>query len=413
MVEPAPVPAPGSGVPPAGRGAGWSEARYSGVMLRALRWTCAASLLALAAATGAGPAATGATPGPSGADPVPRAPTRVILFVADGAGVAYWSAALFAADSLSLGGFPVVGLIDPRSTSGPIPESASSATALATGVQSYSRAVGVGPDSLPRTTVLETAERAGLATGLVTTTHLIDATPAAFAAHVPDRRQGYAIARQIAGGGIEVLLGDGRAAFDPATRPDSLNLVATLRRDHVWVEDPAALTAVAAADSVRALVGLFALDREHHTAARRPSLAEMTAAALEVLDRDPDGFFLLVENEHSDHFGHANLPLADIVAEILHLDEAIRVALEYRAESPATLIIVLGDHETGGLDVVADSTGALAAAWSTTGHTGELVPVFAIGPGAERFGGIRTGAQIGRALLEAVAAPSASSERDD
>jgi alkaline phosphatase len=369
-------------------------------MPRALRWTCAASLLALAAA--------------SGADPVPRAPTRVILFVADGAGVAYWSAALFAADSLSLGGFPVVGLLDSRSTSGPIPESASSATAIATGVQSYYRAVGVGPDSLPRTTVLENAESAGLATGLVTTTHLTDATPAAFAAHVPDRRQGADIARQIAGGGIEVLLGDGRAAFDPATRPDSVNLIATLRRDHVWVEDPAALAGVAAADSVRALVGLFALDRQHDAAARRPSLAEMTGAALEVLDRDPDGFFLLVENEHSDHFGHENRPLADIVAEILHLDAAIRVALEYRTQNPETLIVVLGDHETGGLDVVADSTGALAAAWSTTGHTAELVPVFAIGPGAERFGGIRTGPQIGRALLDAVAAaPSASPERDD
>jgi alkaline phosphatase len=383
-------------------------------MPRALRWSYAAPLLALAAATGAGPEGTAAVLEPPGAGSSPMAPTRVILFVADGAGAAYWSAALFAADSLSLDRFPVVGLLDPRSTSGPIPESASAATAIATGVQSFYRAVGVGPDSLPRTTVLETAKSAGLATGLVTTTHLTDATPAAFAAHVPDRRQWLDIARQMTDGGIEVLLGDGRAAFDPATRPDSLNLIATLRRDHVWVEDPGALAAVAASDSVRALVGLFDLDREHDTAARRPSLAEMTSAALAVLDRNPEGFFLLVENEHSDHFGHANLPLADIVAEILHLDAAIRVALEYRTQNPSTLIVVLGDHETGGLDVVADSTGALAAAWSTTGHTGELVPVFAIGPGAERFGGIRTGAQIGRALLEAVAsAPSASPGRDD
>jgi alkaline phosphatase len=132
----------------------------------------------------------------------------------------------------------------------------------------------------------------------------------------------------------------------------------------------------------------------------------MTEAALQVLDRNAEGFFLLVENEHSDHFGHANLPLADIVAEVLHLDDAIRVALEYRAKNPSTLIVVLGDHETGGLDLVADSTGALAAAWSTTGHTAEHVPVFAVGPGAERFGGIHSGAEIGRALREAVAGES-------
>jgi alkaline phosphatase len=360
-------------------------------MPRRPRWIYAPALIALAVVAAA---------------PAQVAPPRVVLFVADGAGVAYWSAALFAADSLSIRQFPVLGLLDSRSTSHSIPESASSATAIATGVQSFYRSIGVGPDSLPRTTVLEAAESAGLATGLVTTTHLTDATPAAFAAHVPDRGDHPGIGQQMVAAGIEVLLGDGGPAFGPATGPDSLNLIAALRRDHVWVERPDQLASLAAADSIRAIAGLFDLDRTFETAARRPSLVEMTEAALQVLDRNAGGFFLLVENEHSDHFGHANLPLADIVAEVLHLDDAIRVALEYRAKNPSTLIVVLGDHETGGLDLVADSTGALAAAWSTTGHTAEHVPVFAVGPGAERFGGIHSGAEIGRALREAVAGES-------
>lgn len=344
----------------------------------------------------------------------PRADARrVVLFVADGAGAAYWSAALYAADSLALAAFPVAGLVDPRNTSRPLPESASSATAFAIGVRTFSGAVGVGPDSLPRLTVLEAAEAAGLATGLVTTTHLIDATPAAFAAHVPNRRQGVDIARQLADAGIEVLLGDGGAAFDPAARPDSLDLIAALGRDHVWVETPAELAGLAAADSVRALAGFFAIDRAFDTALRRPTLAEMTTAALQVLDRDPDGFFLLIENEHTDHFGHQNLPLGAIVDEVLELDRAVRVALEYRAGHPETLIVVIGDHETGGLSLVADSTGALAAAWSTTGHTAELVPVFAIGPGAEEFGGIRTAAAVGRALFRAVGASGTPVSGDD
>jgi alkaline phosphatase len=335
----------------------------------------------------------------------PRADARrVVLLVADGAGTAYWSAALYAADSLALAAFPVAGLVDPRNTSRPLPESASSATAFATGLRTFSAAVGVGPDSLPRLTVLEAAEAAGLGTGLVTTTHLIDATPAAFAAHVPNRRQGVDIARQMAAAGIEVLLGDGRSAFDPTVRPDSLDLIAALRRDHVWVETPAELAAHAAADSVHALAGFFAIDRAFDTALRRPTLVEMTSAALQVLDRDPDGFFLLIENEHTDHFGHQNLPLGAIVDEVLEVDRAVRVALEYRADHPETLIVVIGDHETGGLSLVADSTGALAAAWSTTGHTAELIPVFAIGPGAEEFGGIRTAAAVGRALFRAVGA---------
>lgn len=329
-------------------------------------------------------------------------PPRVVLFVADGAGVAHWSAALYSADSLAVRAFPVLGLVDPRNTSRPLPESASSATAIATGVQTFSGAVGVGPDSQPRLTVLEAAEARGLATGLVTTTLLTDATPAAFAAHVPDRSQGFDIARQITGAGIEVLLGDGRAAFAPSGRPDSLNLIEELRRGHVWVETPAELAAAAGADSVLALAGFFAIDREFETARRRPSLAEMTAAALQVVDRDPDGFFLMVESEHIDHFGHENLPLGAIVAEVLELDRAIGVALEYRSRNPDTLIVVVGDHDTGGLDLSPDSTGALAASWGTTRHTAEMVPVFALGPGAEEFGGVRTGAEIGRALHRAV-----------
>jgi alkaline phosphatase len=332
----------------------------------------------------------------------PSEPRRVILFVADGAGVAYWSAALYAAESLALEDFPVVGLIDPRNSSRPLPESASSATAFATGVRSFYHAVGVGPDSLPRTTVLEAAEEAGLASGLVTTTLLTDATPAAFAAHVPDRDQRFEIARQMAAHGIEVLFGDGRAAFDPLTRPDSIDLIADLRRDRVWVESASELEQVAAADSVRGLVGFFATDQVSAVSDRQPSLAAMTAAALQVLDRDPDGFFLLVENEHTDHFGHRNLPLADIVAEVLHLDRAVRVALEYRERNPSTLILVVGDHETGGLELLPDSTGALAATWATKGHTAEMIPVFAIGPGAERFGGIHSSDEIGRVLLDAV-----------
>jgi alkaline phosphatase len=110
----------------------------------------------------------------------------------------------------------------------------------------------------------------------------------------------------------------------------------------------------------------------------------------------------MVENEHIDHFGHENLPLGAIVAEVLELDRAIGVALEYRSRNPDILIVVVGDHDTGGLDLSPDSTGSLAASWGTTRHTAEMVPVFALGPGAEEFGGVRTGAEIGRALLRAV-----------
>lgn len=360
-----------------------------------------AALLALAAPACA-PNGAG-----SAADRLPQAAVaesgrdvpRVILIIGDGVGLPYWSAVAYAEGSLAVTDFPVVGFIDPRNASRRLPESASSATALATGVMTYYHAVGVGPDSLPRRTVLEAAEAAGLATGLVTTTRLTDATPAAFAAHVQDRRQEAEIAAQMVGQNIEVLLG-ARDAWD-GTRPGGRDLLPEMRRRYVVVETAAALAA--AADTADAVLGLFAFGDSSLPAQRDPTLAAMTAAALTVLDRDPEGFFLLVENEHTDHRGHDNAPLAVIVGEMRELDRAVRAAVAYRARRPGTLIVVAGDHETGGLSLLQDATGQLTAAWATTGHTADLVPVFAIGPGAERFSGLQAAAAIGRHLIDLVA----------
>lgn len=324
-------------------------------------------------------------------------PPRVVLIVADGAGVAYWSAARIHGHALAVADFPVVGLVDSRNLSLPEPESASAATAYAIGETTIADAIGMGPDSLPRRTVLEAAEAAGMATGLVTTTHVVDATPAAFAAHVLQRDSTLAIARQIVESGVDVLLGDGAWAFDPERRPDRRDLLDELARTHAIARSTEDLARVRSEPPDR-LVGFFPIDTVSDTAAREPSLATMTSAALSVLDGTPNGFFLLVENEHTDHRGHDNAPLAMIVDEVMAVDRAVRAALEYREERPETLIVVTGDHETGGLSLRSDS-GGYRALWATTNHTAELVPLFAIGPGSDRFGGILTGAEVGRALF--------------
>jgi alkaline phosphatase len=155
---------------------------------------------------------------------------------------------------------------------------------------------------------------------------------------------------------------------------------------------------------VTALVGLLADDGMPAAAERAPTLAEMTATALAILDRDPDGFFLMVEGSQPDWREHDNRTLAAVVAEVLDLDRAIAVALDYCARHPETLVVVTADHETGGLAVVADSTGAFAAAYAGGGHTAALVPLFARGPGAERFGGLRSIDAVGRLLLDYVTA---------
>ncbi len=275
----------------------------------------------------------------------------------------HWSA-LWSADEPSVERFPVVGLMRPGNTSSNLPESASAATALAIGMRTFYSGIGVGPDSLPRPSVIDYAEDAGLATGIVTTAQLIDATPAAFAAHTSDRRAYPQIANEMANHGIEVLLGDGQGVLEANPR---------FGDGYTVIRDPS-----------------------------HPSLATMTAAALQILDRDPDGFFLLVETEQTDERGHDNAPLQVIAAEMAHFDEAIRRALDYQSAHPETLIVVTSDHETGGFSVFPDENDVLTGSYTTLGHTAEPVPIFAIGPGAEVFGGVQTDAEIGRHLIEHV-----------
>lgn len=323
-------------------------------------------------------------------DNVSAVPTRLILFIADGAGMGHWSA-LWSIHEPAVARFPIVGLMRSGNTSSKRPESASAATALAIGMRTFSSGIGVGPDSLPRPSVIDLAQEVGLATGIVTTAHLIDATPAAFAAHASDRHAYRQIANQMANHGIEVLFGDGQGVLEADPQ---------FGDRYTLIRDAARLRELPL-DTLTNVLGLFNV-LSVSAADRDPSLATMTTAALEILDRDPDGFFLLVETEHTDERGHDNAPLDVIAAEMAHFDEAIRRALDYRLTHPETLIVVTSDHETGGFSVFPDDNDVLTGGYTTRGHTAEPVPVFAIGPGAEPFGGVQTDAEIGRHLIEHV-----------
>jgi alkaline phosphatase len=328
-------------------------------------------------------------------------PTRVILFIGDGVGTAYWSAARFAQDRLAIEEFPVVGLVDTRSSSHKVTDSAAGATVYALGLRTYNNAIGVGPDSVPGQTVLERAAEKGMATGLVATSTITHATPGSFGAHVPHRRMESEIARQLARQPLTVALGGGLKFFD-GSAPDADNLLPALRERFTFVASGAELRALKL-DTVRTLFGLFA--EEGMPAAhegRTPALAEMVGTALQLLDREPNGFFAMFEASQPDWRGHDNRPLDEVTAEMLDYDKAIRVALEYQARHPETLIVITADHETGGLSLVQTRSGGLEARYTTTGHTGSMIPLFAKGPGAERFAGVKDNYRIGQLLGEVV-----------
>ena len=321
--------------------------------------------------------------------------------IADGTGISHWTAGVLASESLALWRFPVTGLVDTRNVEGKITDSAASATAFATGVLTFNRFIGMGPDSSVLETVMERASRRGMSTGLVATSSIVHATPASFASHVLDRGEYEEIAAQMAGSAVNVLLGGGRAFFDPTRREDGVDYLSELGRDRRTVSNAAELAAARDAKTT-GLIGLFAENAMPAAdEGRAPTLAEMTSAALAVVERDPDGFLLVVEASQIDWLAHDNQPFERVASEVLDCDAALHVALDYVERIPGALVVVVADHETGGTTVLEGATG-WELRYSSGGHTAELVPMFAAGAGAAAFSGLHTADEVGRLVAAAV-----------
>jgi alkaline phosphatase len=334
---------------------------------------------------------------------VPRA-KNVILFVGDGMGIATVTAARILEgqlrgetgeeNRLAFESFPFVALSKTYNVDAQVPDSASTMTALTTGVKTLTGVVGVD-ETIQRgdhesvasariPTILEEAELRGLATGIVTTTTVTHATPASCYAHAPlrfwendarmpkaARKAGFPdIARQLvefrglngAGDGIEVALGGGRRHFRPRGEPDPEDAkgegqrldgrdltVEWQRRGegaaYVWRRDQLLALDL---EKTGPLLGLFEpsdMNWESDRAmdeAGEPSLAEMTGVAIDLLSRNESGFFLMVEGgriDHGHHAGKAHRALTDTIA----FSDAVRTALE-RTDPEQTLIVVTADH---------------------------------------------------------------------
>ena len=145
-------------------------------------------------------------------------PLGMILLIGDGMGYCALDAARIRIGSLHMDQLPVSGSVLTNNVFNRITDSAAAGTAYAAGVSSYNGAISVGPDSLPVETILEIAEMRGMATGIVATSSVTHATPAAFISHVVDRDNEYEIARQTATSGVDILLGGGRRCFNNPAR---------------------------------------------------------------------------------------------------------------------------------------------------------------------------------------------------
>lgn len=301
---------------------------------------------------------------------------NVIFMVTDGMGPASLSLArsfrqyrdkLSIDDILTIDNY-LTGSSRTRSSSSLVTDSAAGATAFSCALKSYNGAIGVDPKKAACGTILEALKLQGYLTGLVVTTRITDATPAAFSAHADYRFQEDLIAQHqlgeySLGRMVDLIIGGGRCHFLPTSeggcRADSRNLIKEAQSNNwTYVGDRAGFDLLDGGNNVQLpLLGLVAntdipydIDRDSK---EYPSLQEQVKTALTALSKateDSDqGFFLLIEGSRIDHAGHHNDPAAQ-VREVLAYDAAFKEVIDFIDSTDVeTVAISTSDHETGGL----------------------------------------------------------------
>lgn len=347
---------------------------------------------------------------------------NVIYLIGDGMGLGAVTSLLLSEDSVT--GFemsPTVGLVETSSANNHVSDSPAGGTALATGVRTKNGYIGLDPEGQKLTSIMHKAQAMGKRTGIVVNTTLTEATPAAFYANVTKRNMTYDIAMQFTESQVDVAIGTGLDPF--YNRPDSLDLTATLidKGYDVYLNWEAVLnttsdkfvgilpfadvhrrdadkvTASAADGQEVCLAARMAASSEgnetQHFSEPTVYLQKASAKALEVLSRNNrNGFFLMIESAIIDGYGHNN-DGEGLITEMREFDNTLRQLIEYVNQNPETLLVVTADHETGGVGVSyknheVGGSAPLSMSFSTHGHTGTVVPVFAYGAGAESFGGV-------------------------
>lgn len=325
-------------------------------------------------------------------DDNPKQAKNIILLIGDGMGVAQiYSAISTSEEKLNFEQFKIIGFHKTHSATDYITDSGAGGTALATGVRTCNSCISIDTLGNSLKTILEYAEENNLATGLISTSSIVHATPASFIAHVPSRNDYEDIATYFLKTDIDLFIGGGKKQF--VQRKDGLNLIDSLINKGFHISD-SICHIPKNYDGKLAVFTAFA-HNPYKKQGRTNMLPEATEKAIEMLSKNNDGFFLMVEGSQIDWGGHdKNIDV--VVSETIDFDKAIGKALEFAKMDGETLVIVTADHETGGLTLVEGDLAkkTIEANFSTDDHTGVMVPVFAFGPGAEKFGGIYNNTEV-------------------
>ena len=309
-------------------------------------------------------------------------------------------------------------------------DSAASATALSSGLKTNNEVIGKDATGKDIRSIAELAQDVDKATGVVTTKYLSDATPAAYLTHDEDRGNYTQIADEIVASNANVVFGAGNPLYDNDANlrgtPDytyisqpTWDKLTTGQTPYTFVDSAAEFDALATGETPEQVFGVahaFTTLQASRSAlapasvpfsttrnADVPTLAQMSKAALNVLDQDPDGFFVMIEGGAIDSAAHAN-NTAGVVEEQVDFNDAVQAVVDWVEASSSwdeTLVIVTADHETGYLwgpgsnpvrnPIVGTAGTAPAVQWNTVNHSNQLVPFYAMGVGSAALAAKATG----------------------
>ena len=305
-----------------------------------------------------------------------------------------YAAMLTSENPTSFERFPITGLVKTYSKSHKITDSAAGGTAIATGHKTNNGMIGMNSDSIPVPSVLETLSEKGMKTGVVATSYITHATPASFVAKNINRNNYEEIAMDFAKTDkVNILIGGGKKHF--TERKDGINLI-----DKMVSEGWSYYDTLINTNQNDKIMILASDDHLPSYPTRGDFLPEASIMAINALNRSENGFFLMIEGSQIDFAAHDS-DSTYLVNEMHDFDNTINKVLDFAEKDGNTLVIVTADHETGGLTMI-DPNGRYTETcfkFSTGSHSPLLVPLFAFGPGADKFSGIIENTDIIKIIL--------------
>ena len=315
---------------------------------------------------------------------------NIILIIGDGMGVPQITAGMYKLkNQTALENFPIIGLSKTHSSNALVTDSAAAGTAIACGEKTANGTVGISMRNQKLTSILELSKQKGYKTGIIATSTIVHATPAAFYANVLSRNQYEDIALQLSDSDVDYFIGGGRKFF--LNRKDKRNLLKEMTSYDI-------VNSIKKFDESKSdKIAYFTSSEDPYPIrnGRIPNLSDAVEKMLPKLSNNDNPYFLLIEASQIDWGGHKN-DIDYVLTEFIDMDKAINKVIEFTKNDKNTIVIVTGDHETGGLAITSGRIRnfQIKTEFSTIGHSAVMIPVFAKGAHSEIFSGIYDNTEI-------------------